>query len=166
MLCAAMFGGSLARATPEVSDAAGKQFVKEFSACTSARESGDFQRALPLCQRSLATATSLFGSEDSNTAATLSDLAQLYDDQGKYSLAEPLYKQALAIFEKVQVLRHPNAKLARCGSKADSAALFAPRCRCDQAGAWTSPFPTRRPGPRLLALAWRRSAGEMSRPFS
>ena len=41
------------------------------------------------------------GKEDPSVGATLNNLADLYNTQGKYKLAEPLYKRALAIWEKV-----------------------------------------------------------------
>ncbi len=34
-------------------------------------------------------------------AINLNDLASLYQDQGKYTEAEPLYKRSLAIYERV-----------------------------------------------------------------
>ena len=36
------------------------------------------------------------------------DLAVLYQNNGKYSLAEPLYKRALAIYEKTLGPEHPD----------------------------------------------------------
>ena len=43
-------------------------------------------------------------------AASLNNLAELYDAQGKYAEAEPLYKRALVIVEKALEPDHP-----RCG---------------------------------------------------
>jgi tetratricopeptide (TPR) repeat protein len=48
------------------------------------------------------------GSEHPDTAQSLNNLASLYDDQGKYDEAEPLYKQALAIREKALSSEHPD----------------------------------------------------------
>ncbi len=42
-----------------------------------------------------------------NAAASLSNLAGLYHDQGRYAEAEPLYKRALAIVEKALGPDHP-----------------------------------------------------------
>ncbi len=41
-----------------------------------------------------------FGPQDPRLATTLNNLALLYDDQGKYAEAEPLYQRSLAIVEK------------------------------------------------------------------
>ena len=38
----------------------------------------------------------------------LNNLANLYRDQGRYAKAEPLFKRALAIFEKALGPEHPN----------------------------------------------------------
>ena len=40
------------------------------------------------------------GPNHPNVAATLNNLASLYDNQGHYAQAEPLYKRALTIDEK------------------------------------------------------------------
>ena len=42
-----------------------------------------------------------------NLATSLNNLAALYDDQGRYSEAEPYYKRALAIWEKALGPEHP-----------------------------------------------------------
>ena len=41
-------------------------------------------------------------------AISLNNLAALYDAQGKYGEAEPLYQRALAIWEKALGPEHPN----------------------------------------------------------
>ena len=41
-------------------------------------------------------------------ATDLNNLAELYRAQGKYAEAEPLYKRALAIWEKALGPEHPN----------------------------------------------------------
>ena len=48
------------------------------------------------------------GPEYPYTAATLHALAVLYQAQGKYEQAEPLYQRALAIREKMEGPRHPD----------------------------------------------------------
>ena len=42
---------------------------------------------------------------------SLNNLARLYDDQGRYAEAEPLYKRALAIREKALGPDHPDVAL-------------------------------------------------------
>ena len=40
-------------------------------------------------------------------AESLNDLALLYDNQGQYAKAEPLYERALAALERALGLEHP-----------------------------------------------------------
>ena len=44
-------------------------------------------------------------------ALTLNNLALLYDNQGKYAQAEPLYLRALFVLTKALVSDHPNVAL-------------------------------------------------------
>ncbi len=48
-----------------------------------------------------------FGPQDPRLATTLNNLAGLYQAQGRYAEAEPLYKRALAIIEKALGPEHP-----------------------------------------------------------
>jgi hypothetical protein len=43
----------------------------------------------------------------------LNNLALLLDAQGNYAAAEPLYRRAIAIFEKTLGPEHPDTKTAR-----------------------------------------------------
>ena len=49
-----------------------------------------------------------FGEQDSRLATSLNNLALLYDTQGKYAQAEPLYQRALAIDQKTLGPDHPD----------------------------------------------------------
>ena len=49
-----------------------------------------------------------FGPDDPRLAMSLNNLAGLYDNQGKYAEAEPLYKRLLAIDEKALGPEHPD----------------------------------------------------------
>ena len=49
-----------------------------------------------------------FGEQDARLADSLNYLASLYQDQGNYAQAEPLYRRALAIAEKALGSEHPN----------------------------------------------------------
>ena len=51
-------------------------------------------------KRSLAILEKELGPDHANVAISLNNLALLYDKQGRYTDAEPLYKRSLAIFEK------------------------------------------------------------------
>ncbi len=48
-----------------------------------------------------------FGEQDPRLATSLNNLALLYQAQGKYAQAEPLYQRALAIREKALGPEHP-----------------------------------------------------------
>ncbi len=70
-------------------------------------------------------------------AATLNNLAKLYQAQGTYAEAEPLHKRALAINEAALESDHPNvalsleyyAALLRETARADEAEKMAARAR-------------------------------------
>jgi tetratricopeptide (TPR) repeat protein len=59
-----------------------------------------FLQALELRKR-------LLGEEHPSVATTLNNLAYLYDSQGRYAQAEPLYLQALEIAERQLGVNHP-----------------------------------------------------------
>jgi len=48
-----------------------------------------------------------------NTATSLNGQAGLYQDQGKYEEAEPLYQRALAIYEQVLGATHPSTRIVQ-----------------------------------------------------
>ncbi len=49
-----------------------------------------------------------FGLEDRRVAVSLSQLAQVYAGQGKHVEAEPVYLQALQIYQAIHGERHPD----------------------------------------------------------
>ena len=51
--------------------------------------------------RSLAISEKALGPAHPDVAASLNNLAALYDAQGRYAEAEPLHQRSLAILEKV-----------------------------------------------------------------
>ena len=59
-----------------------------------------FAEAEPLSRRSLAVKEKVFGSDNTDVAASLNNLAELYRDHGRYADAVPLFERALAIREK------------------------------------------------------------------
>ncbi len=67
-----------------------------------------YEQAEPLFLRALAISETIEGSEHSNTATRLHELAQLYQAQGKYTQAEPLYQRALRISEQALGSDHPD----------------------------------------------------------
>jgi nucleoside phosphorylase/tetratricopeptide (TPR) repeat protein len=64
--------------------------------------------AEPLYVRALEIYKQQLGADHRHTAASLNNLAALYQDQGKYAEAEPLYVQALEIYEQQLGLMHPD----------------------------------------------------------
>ncbi|MBV9688647.1 MAG: tetratricopeptide repeat protein [Ktedonobacteraceae bacterium] len=53
----------------------------------------------------------MLGAEHPSTASTLHELARLYQTQGKYEQAEPLYQRALRICEQVLGAEHPSTRI-------------------------------------------------------
>ncbi len=71
-----------------------------------AYDRGDYAEAASAFQFALKEAED-FG-EDPRFATTLNHLAMIYDAQGRYDEAEPMYKRALAIQEKTLGPEHPD----------------------------------------------------------
>lgn len=63
-------------------------------------------RVLAICEQQL-------GTQHPATASSLNNLAMLYERQGKYEQAAPLYMRALAICEYILGPNHPNTQKAR-----------------------------------------------------
>jgi tetratricopeptide (TPR) repeat protein len=55
----------------------------------------------------------LLGEDHPNVANSLNNLASLYKSQGRFSEAEPLYQQALAMSKKFLGEEHPDTKIAK-----------------------------------------------------
>ncbi len=55
----------------------------------------------------------MLGPDHPDTVQSLNNLAFLYDSQGKYEQAEPLYQRALAIREKRLGPEHPDTTTVR-----------------------------------------------------
>lgn len=64
-------------------------------------EQGRYREAIPLAQRALAIREKALEKDHPDVAQSLNKLAELYRALRDYSQAEPLYKRALAIVEKV-----------------------------------------------------------------
>jgi tetratricopeptide (TPR) repeat protein len=62
--------------------------------------------------RALAIREQQLGAQHSDTAQSLNNLANLYQDQGKYAQAEPLYQRALAIRKQQLGPLHPDTALS------------------------------------------------------
>jgi tetratricopeptide (TPR) repeat protein len=55
----------------------------------------------------------LLGQDHPDVATHLNNLAYLYNSQGRYAKAEPLYLQALALCEQLLGVEHPNTIVCR-----------------------------------------------------
>jgi Tetratricopeptide repeat len=64
---------------------------------------------LPLFRKKVEDAEKRFGPESAVVAASVEQLADLYADQGKGAEAEPLYRQAVAMWEKAEGPDYPYA---------------------------------------------------------
>jgi tetratricopeptide (TPR) repeat protein len=63
-------------------------------------QSGQYEQAIVLVKEALEIAQKEWGNDHPNVAQTLNNLGLLYQDQGEYAQAEPVYKRSLAIWEK------------------------------------------------------------------
>ncbi|MCX8110807.1 MAG: CHAT domain-containing protein, partial [Syntrophorhabdaceae bacterium] len=69
---------------------------------------GDYQKALPLYERSLDITEKSLGPEHPDVALSLHYLASLYSDLGDYQKALPLFERSLEIREKMLGPEHPD----------------------------------------------------------
>ncbi len=83
------------------------RWLQYLTAAMEADQRGDPEEAIRQSQFALKESED-FGEEDPRFAASLSNLALLYDDQGRYAEAEPLFKRALTINEKALGRWHPD----------------------------------------------------------
>jgi tetratricopeptide (TPR) repeat protein len=63
--------------------------------------------------RAIAIDEKVLGPEHPGLATDLNNLALLYQDQGKYGEAEPLFRRSLGIFEKVLGKGHHSTETVR-----------------------------------------------------
>ena len=71
-------------------------------------QTGNYAAAVVEAQKLEAVVKGRFGTNHTNYATALNNLARVYWRQGKYSDAEGLYKRALAIREKALGANHPD----------------------------------------------------------
>ncbi|MFB3092737.1 MAG: tetratricopeptide repeat protein [Dehalococcoidia bacterium] len=63
-------------------------------------QQGRYAEGVKVAKDALKVAEATFGPDHPAMGTSLNNLAALYKAQGKYAAAEPLYKRALAIWEK------------------------------------------------------------------
>src|SRR5262249_12248641 len=78
-------------------------------------QAGNYAAAAVEAQKLEAEVKGRFGTNHTNYATALNNLARVYWRQGKYSEAEGLYKRALAIREKALGASHPRSEERREG---------------------------------------------------
>ena len=70
-------------------------------------QEGHYQDAIALAERAYQLAQQAFGPRDPDTLISMNNLAFLYESQGRYGEAEPLYAEALALRRAVLGKQHP-----------------------------------------------------------
>ncbi len=88
-----------------------EQWQSHMVAATTAYQQGNY----PEEEKQLAAAVKEaegFGAQDPRLATTLNYLGLVYDAQGKYAEAEPLYKRSLAIREKALGPEHADVAMS------------------------------------------------------
>jgi tetratricopeptide (TPR) repeat protein len=71
-----------------------------------AYQAGNYKEAISYFEKALKQAEKKFGKNHENYATSCNNLAWLYDEQGRYAEAEPLYKEAKEIVGKVLGKEH------------------------------------------------------------
>ena len=69
---------------------------------------GKYQEGLAFAEKAFQYALTQFGKDNPDTLVSMNSLASLYQSQGRYADAEPLYQQALQLREKVLGKEHPD----------------------------------------------------------
>ncbi len=69
---------------------------------------GDYAKAEPLFRQALEIRKRALGENHPDYAASLNNLAALYEEMGDYAKAEPLYREALAIDKRALGENHPD----------------------------------------------------------
>ena len=83
------------------------EWKAHIDAGASAYRAGDYRAATARFESALNEAQS-FGASDPRLAETLNNLALLYEVQGRFAEAEPLYRRSLGIYEKALGPNHPD----------------------------------------------------------
>ena len=73
------------------------ELMEAYNSYNTLYQQGRYSEAEPYAKEALRLGTEEFGPNDPTTATLLNDLAVLYEAQGYYVEAEPLYQRSLAI---------------------------------------------------------------------
>ncbi len=85
----------------------GAKWESYITAAQQAYQQADYAEAEKQLEAALKVAEA-FGPDDVRLATSLNNLSLIYDAQGRYGEAEPLYKRSLAIDEKALGPEHPD----------------------------------------------------------
>lgn len=110
-------------------EAGGEHYTRLNNLGIALLKAGDLQGAALRLERALDLSEGLGGDRPA-LATILSNLAMLYDHQGRYSEAEPLYQRSLKIREKTLGIEHPDVAT----SLNNLAALYEGQGRYSEAG--------------------------------
>jgi len=78
-----------------------QQYVKAY-------QSGHYSQGIEFAEKAYQYALNNFGETDQDTLTSINNLAFLYNSQGRYGEAEPLYKRCLQLSEEVLGPKHPD----------------------------------------------------------
>src|SRR5687768_15141189 len=76
-------------------------------------QKGQYREATTVARNALAMAEKARGPSHADVAASLNNLALLYETQGQYAQAEPLYRRSLEISKKTVGASHPDIATGR-----------------------------------------------------
>ena len=93
---------------PVFAQGAGSEWETLNREVTELYRAGNYDRAVVVAKKALDVAEKNAGPNHPDVAASLNNLAELYQTQGQYAQAEPLYKRSLAIMEKALGPNHPD----------------------------------------------------------
>ncbi len=88
-----------------------KQWQSLSAQAQKAGDAGDYPKAIAATEKALALARKAFGDRDRHTLTTLNNLANLYQDQRRYSEAEPLLQEALQAKREIFGSRDPSTMI-------------------------------------------------------
>jgi tetratricopeptide (TPR) repeat protein len=101
-----LIAGAVAAQTP-INDAQ-QQWQQLNAQGMEAYEAGDYAKGVASAEQALQLARQAFGPRHPQALTSLNNLAALYQAQGRYGEAEPLYKEALQGKRETLGPRHPN----------------------------------------------------------
>src|SRR5262245_15259646 len=100
LMAAMVVGWALALGLPAMAQQGDDADAFTAQAINKLYDEGKYAEAIPLAQQYVAITRQRNGEESMEFGTAISWLAAVYQAQGRYAFAEPLYERALAIWEK------------------------------------------------------------------